>query len=133
MKTNTLQVLLLSVVILLSVSCNSNNKNTANNKTASAIENREVDKNLIAGSWEDTSQAALHFTLFKDGTARSDNMKTLLYKKWSVKGDQITFTIESIGNQESSIDEDTYTIEKITKDEMVLRKGEYISRYTRIE
>lgn len=130
-KTNTLQAILLMVGILLTASCNNDNKNSQNNKTTPAIENTDIEKDLIVGSWEDTSPAALHFTLLKDGTAHSDNMKTLLYKKWSVKGNQITFTIESIGNQTSFIDEDTYTIEKITKDELILKKGDYLSKYIR--
>lgn len=57
-KTNTLQAILLMVGILLTASCNNDNKNSQNNKTTPAIENTDIEKDLIVGSWEDTSPAA---------------------------------------------------------------------------
>ncbi|MCK9628570.1 MAG: lipocalin family protein [Bacteroidales bacterium] len=116
-KTKILQVLLLCACSLLSFSCDNHGKRTA------------IGQELLTGSWKDTSPSALHFTLFKDGTARSDNMKTLLYKNWSVKDNQITFTVESIGNGTSSTDKITYIVEKLTDKEMVLRSGESIYKY----
>ncbi len=59
------------------------------------------------------SEAALNFTLLADDTAKSDNMKTLLYKKWRVAGNNIIFTIESIGNHTSSTDDEVYEIIKL--------------------
>lgn len=58
-------------------------------------------------------------------------MKTLLYKSWSVNGNEITFTIESIGNGTSSIDVETYTIDQLTKDQLILSKGGYKPEYTK--
>ncbi|WP_084668426.1 lipocalin family protein [Arenibacter nanhaiticus] len=52
-----------------------------------------VDKELLVGSWKDSSEFALHFTLFKDGSASSDNMKTLLHRTWEVQENKITFTV----------------------------------------
>lgn len=90
---------------------------------------REINIELLPGSWEDTSPAALHFTLFQDGTARSDNMRTLLYKKWRVEEDQVIFTIESIGNGTSFTAEDTCIIQALTKDKLVLKKGTALRKY----
>ena len=130
-KTKTIHILFLIVGVLLLGSCKNDRKSTTNNEANSKIEESIVEKEFVVGSWEDTSKSALHFTLFKNGTARSDNMKTLLYKNWRVKGNQITFTIESIGNGTSSMDTVTYIIEKLTRDELILRKGNYLSEYTK--
>lgn len=91
----------------------------------------EYSKELLVGSWKDNSESALDFTLFEDGTAQSDNMKTMLYKSWKLDGNQVTFTIESIGNQTSSIDDQTYTIEKLTENELVLKDGTYVTEFTK--
>lgn len=128
--TKRIQTLFLIAGIVLLFSCNNaGDKNTANNKTK--LENQPIQQELLVGSWKDTSQSALDFTLFKNGTARSDNMKTLLYKRWNVKGNRITFTIESIGNGTTTTDNVTYIIEKLTDKELILRKGTYLSKYKR--
>ena len=129
--TKTIRTLYFIVGILILVSCKNDEKDAANNQPVAEIQNSIVEEQLLVGSWKDSSESALDFTLFKDGTARSDNMKTLLYKNWTVKGNQITFTIESIGNGMSFTDEETYTIEKLTKDDLILRKGTYLSEYTK--
>ena len=86
----------------------------------------------IEGSWHDNSHAALHFSLFKDGTARSDNMETLVYKNWRVDGQNIIFTIESRGNQISSIDEIVYQVYQIENDKLVLMRNGMTFSYTKI-
>ncbi|GGW39238.1 hypothetical protein GCM10007383_24960 [Arenibacter certesii] len=126
-----MHILFLIVGVLLLGSCKNDRKSTTKNEESSKIEESIVEKEFLVGSWKDTSKSALHFTIFKNGTARSDNMKTLLYKNWKVKGNQITFTIESLGNGTSSIDTVTYIIEKLTKDKLILRKGTYLSEYTK--
>ena len=128
-RTKTKQTLFLFIGILLFVSCKNDRKGTSSNKENSKIEISIVEKKLLIGSWKDTSKSALHFTLFKNGTARSDNMKTLLYKNWTVNRNQITFTVESIGNGTSSTDNVTYIIEKLTQNELILRKGMNLSEY----
>lgn len=136
LKTKTIQIILLVFVggVFLFSSCKDGKKSKPGKDIKSEIQSKEksdstIEKELLVGSWIDCSPAVLHFTLFEDGTARSDNMKTLLYKKWRVKGSQIVFTIESIGNKTSSVDDETYNIEKLTKDSLVLRRGEYLSKY----
>jgi len=92
--------------------------------------NHYYDKRFVS-SWLDTSEAKLNFTLLADGTAKSDNMTTLLYKKWRIEGDKIIFTIESIGNGSSSTDEEIYEIVKIDDKELILKQGSYKERYLR--
>jgi len=135
-KQTLFQILLFCFGLTLFVSCNGERKSKTGNEMNSEVKNENefdigIDKQLLVGSWKDTSESALHFTLFKDGSARSNNMKTLLYKNWRVNGRQITFTIESVGNGMSSTNEVTYTIDKLSKDKMVLRKGDYLSEYTK--
>lgn len=130
-KTQSTSILLLIIGILFTFSCKNENKGTSINNVNPEIEQTTIENDLLVGSWKDNSEAALDFTLLKDGSARSDNMKTLLYKKWSVNGDQITFIIESIGNGTSSTDTETYTIEKLNKDQLIIKKGDYQSEYTK--
>lgn len=135
-KTGLIRVfLLVCVVCFLDACINQINKsNTTKSKHVIPEEveqDQQVDLKLFVGAWEDSSEAALHFSLFEDGTARSDNMKTLLYKKWRVEKDKIVFTVESIGNGTSFFAEDTCVIESITKNEMILKKGEFRIEYKR--
>lgn len=130
-KTKNILNLLLVIGVLLLASCNTDNKSSTNNEPVTKVQNSLVEKELLTGSWKDNSESALDFTLFEDGTARSDNMKTLLYKKWNVEGNEITFTIESIGNGTTSTGDETYSIEKLTKTDLILRKGAQLSAYTK--
>ena len=86
-----------------------------------AVNSKTVNKNLLYGSWIDDSEAKLNFTINSNGTAKSDNMETLLYKSWKLNGNKITFTIESVGNHTSSVDEETYSIVSLDKNKMVLK------------
>ena len=67
----------------------------------------------------------------QDGTARSDNMKTLVYKQWRVEGNKLILTAETVGNGVSTEGETTYDIQTLTADKMILRNGELISEYVR--
>ena len=108
------------------------------------IKGYDVDGNLISledttvqikekliGSWLDTSERKLHFTLFKNGTAHSDNMKTLLYKKWKVDENRLIITAKSIGNKNSSVNDNIYEIILLNDNELVLKNGKLIERYVR--
>ncbi len=79
----------------------------------------------MIGSWLDSSKAALHFSMFEDGTARSDNMSTLLYEKWRLEGNKLILTAKSIGNKNSSVDDEVYEIKKLTDKKMILKNGDY--------
>ena len=93
--------------------------------------NCEIKEEQLIGSWLDTSESKLHFTLFKDGTARSDNMETLLYKKWRIEGNKLILTEESIGNGNTSIGDYEYEIVLLNDKELSLKKGKLIERYVK--
>ena len=86
---------------------------------------------LLIGSWKDKSSAALHFSLLSDGSARSDNMKTLLYQKWSVKGNKLTLTIKSIGNGNSSVSEEVFDIYKLDEESLILKQDNIVFEYSK--
>jgi hypothetical protein len=134
--TITISILILAIGILLLSSCKRGSNSSSGEGISLKIQTEKMDdsaiqEELLIGSWEDSSPAALHFSLFEDGTARSDNMQTLLYKKWKVNKNQIIFTIESIGNDTSSIENVPYEIEKLTKNKLILRNGEFLLHYTK--
>jgi len=86
---------------------------------------------LLIGSWKDKSSAALHFSLLSDGSARSDNMQTLLYQKWSVKGNKLTLTIKSIGNGNSSVSEEVFDIYKLDEESLILKQDNIVFEYSK--
>ena len=129
---NILTIVLVSGLFL--ISC----KNTKKNSDEDFTDQREteqkstIDTSYLIGSWEDQSEKALHFTLYIDGTAQSDNMATLLYQKWSVKGNQLYLVSKSIGNGSSSIDTTVYEIQKLNESQMILKRGDLILEYKKI-
>ena len=130
-KTKIIPITFLIFGLLLLGACKNDTKTTENKEVDSEHQKSEVENELLVGSWLDSSDAALHFTLFNDGTARSDNMKTLLYKNWKVQGNQISFIVESVGNRTSSMDTLAYNIEKLTETKLILKKDNYLSEYTK--
>lgn len=111
------------------VSCQNTKKETPANQSEIEKTNVEYTSSLIVGSWEDQSDQKLHFTLFSDGKAKSDNMATLLYKEWFIKDNQLFLVEESIGNKQSSIDTVSYIIEKLNDKELTLKNGELMMNY----
>lgn len=137
--TKIILVAFLASGILLFNSCKEGSKTVIDKSGNELIElktNNEkmasFDKNLLVGSWEDTSESALHFSLFADGTARSDNMKTLLYQSWRLENNKLVLTAKSIGNDTSSIDDEVYSVEELTENKMILKRGESIFEYHKI-
>lgn len=124
---------LLLVIGIIMISCN-NKKKTNNGNHQKTIEQKStINKELLIGSWNDQSSSALHFSLLLDGTAKSDNMETLLYQKWKVKGNQLYLTVKSIGNGNSSIDTEIYEIQKLDKNQMILKQGEFRFEYKKFD
>lgn len=62
--------------------------------------------------------------LEKGGKARSINMATLVYEGWECSGDRLILSGESIGNGTRGRFNDTLTIEKVTADSLILRRGD---------
>lgn len=117
---------ILFIGVILFSSCEGILAPKSEQQTVKAV---SIDDKDFIGSWRDSSVMGTNFTLFEDGTARSDNMKTVLYKEWRTVGNEITFTIESVVNGRSSSEKETYTIEKLTKNRMVLSKNGKLTEY----
>lgn len=130
--TRTILGLLLLGLISLGA-CKESKKAGEKNIKKDGVEKSEVlvNKQLLVGSWLDTSASQLHFSLLEDGAARSDNMATLLYQKWRLEGNKLILTVKSIGNGSSSIDEESYEIKTLTEEKLVLQNGDYAMEYTR--
>lgn len=116
------------------ISCVDNQKSSDEHSTnEKAIEQQStINRDFLIGSWKDQSTSALDFSLFADGSAKSDNMETLLYQKWSVENNQLYLVAKSIGNGTSSIDTGIYDIQKLDESQMTLKRGKLIFNYKKI-
>ena len=89
--------------------------------------------NSIVGNWVEPVPAIENniqgITLKKGGTASSINMATLQYEKWEQHGSRLLLYGKSIGNRMTFSFTDTFNIEKLTKEDMVLKKGELTIKY----
>ena len=118
---------------LLIISCQNANNDANKDHTDSKIEKSAVtDTSTLIGSWEDQSEKALHFTLNGDGTAQSDNMATLLYQQWSVKDNQLFLVAKSVGNKQTHIDTIVYSIQKLNDSELIIKQGDLILEYKKV-
>lgn len=102
-----------------------------------AISEAETSSDLLVGKWvepnpisEDDVQG---FELLEDGSAKSINMATLLYKGWSASDNQVTLIFESVGNQVSQTDTVTYEIIELDESKLVIKSGDLTESYTREE
>ena len=86
---------------------------------------------LLIGSWLDSSEAKLHFTLLENGIAKSDNMKTLVYKSWSVRNDSLFLKVKSIGNRTHFESIEAYKIDTLDSNTLVLHNKNFKMFYTR--
>lgn len=71
------------------------------------------------------------FTLEANGSASSINMATLKYEKWKKEGNLLLLSGISIGNHQSISFTDTLTVEQLTQDSLILKKGELVLRYSK--
>lgn len=67
--------------------------------------------------------------LEKGGKARSVNSATLLYEKWEQKGDTLILSGKSLGNGVIIDFSDSYVIEKLSDDELVLKNEDLTIKY----
>ena len=89
----------------------------------------------VAGTWlqpvpglPDMEQG---FTLSADGTASSVGMATPQYETWRQEGEQLIMTGRSIGNGQTIAFTDTFHVERLTPDSLVLKNGEQLLSYGR--
>ena len=89
----------------------------------------------IEGSWVQTISGMpgmqQGFTLETDGSAFSIHMATLKYEKWRKEGNLLFLSGVSIGNHQNISFTDTLTIEKLTQDSLILKKGKLFLRYSK--
>ena len=89
----------------------------------------------IEGSWVEPvpgiSNLKQGFTLEANGSASSINMATLKYEKWKKEGNLLLLSGISIGNHQSISFTDTLTVEQLTQDSLILKKGELVLRYSK--
>ncbi|WP_301221215.1 lipocalin family protein [Bacteroides caecimuris] len=71
-------------------------------------------------------------SLKTDGKASSINMATLQYEKWEQKDNLLILSGTSIGNHQTLSFTDTLKIEKLTKDSLIIRKGELVLKYSKV-
>lgn len=116
--------------VLLFTSCHNSSKESASDTSDTMVNQMSsIDTGLLIRSWKDQSKSALHFSLFSDGTAQSDNMKTLLYRHWILKNNQLYLIAESIGNGVSFVDTMVYDIEQLDENQLVLKQDDVTSTY----
>lgn len=129
-----LTILLLGSGLFLA-SCQNAQKdvNQASTDHAKREKSTTTDVSDLIGSWEDQSEKALHFTLYANGKAQSDNMSTLLYQQWGVKGGELFLVAKSIGNKQSSIDTIAYSIQELNDSLLTLKRGNLILKYKKSE
>lgn len=91
----------------------------------------------IEGAWiepipgmEDQTQG---IKLEADGKASSINMATLVYESWKKEGNQLILSGQSVGNGQTIAFSDTLEIENHTTDSLILKRGDYRTRYSRAE
>lgn len=71
------------------------------------------------------------FVLEEGGHASSINMATLSYKMWQQQDSLLILSGRSIGNRQTISFSDTLSIESLTRDSLILKKGKLTIRYTR--
>lgn len=71
------------------------------------------------------------FELKEGGEARSINMATLLYDRWTCEGGRLILTGESMGNGEMCPFTDTLRIESLTADSLIVNRGRMRIAYCR--
>lgn len=86
---------------------------------------------LLIGSWLDDNKAKLHFTLFENGKASSENMKTLIYKRWTTRNDSLFLTVKSIGNRTRFESIEAYKIDTLDANNLVLHNKNFKMSYSR--
>lgn len=69
----------------------------------------------------------------KNGKLESINMATLAYSTWEKNGNTLVLSGESIGNGVTIPFSDTYRIEKLDGNVLVLKDGDFTLSYTRMK
>lgn len=70
-------------------------------------------------------------SLEKDGKASSINSATLQYQSWTRQGDTLVLSGQSLGNGQTIDFVDSYRIEKLSDNELILKNDDMTINYTK--
>jgi hypothetical protein len=132
MTKNIVTISLISTLLLSS--CQQTTKQeTKNNENILPIKASET--NLLIGSWVEPNPINVDevqgININEDGTAKSINMSTLVYKKWWKENDKLALVSESIGNGLTIIDTTKFEIIKLNHKELEIKNKDYTIKYKR--
>jgi hypothetical protein len=93
------------------------------------------ETNLLIGSWVEPNPINANevqgIKINEDGTAKSINMSTLVYKKWWKENDKLALVFESVGNGLTIIDTTKFEIIKLNHNELEIKDNDYTIKYKR--
>lgn len=132
MTKNILTISLITTLIL--ASCQKTTKQeTKNNENI--LPSMISETNLLIGSWVEPNPINANevqgIKINEDGTAKSINMSTLVYKKWWKENDKLALVFESIGNGLTIIDTTKFEIIKLNHNELEIKDNDYTIKYKR--
>ena len=132
MTKNILTISLITTFIL--ASCQKTTKQeTKNNENI--LPSMISETNLLIGSWVEPNPINANeiqgIKINEDGTAKSINMSTLVYKKWWKENDKLALVFESVGNGLTIIDTTKFEIIKLNHNELEIKDNDYTIKYKR--
>ena len=132
MTKNILTISLITTLIL--ASCQKTTKQeTKNNENI--LPSMVSETNLLIGSWVEPNPINANevqgIKINEDGTAKSINMTTLVYKKWWKENDKLALVFESVGNGLTIIDTTKFEIIKLNHNELEIKDNDYTIKYKR--
>lgn len=132
MTKNILTISLITTLIL--ASCQKTTKQeTKNNENI--LPSMISETNLLIGSWVEPNPINANevqgIKINEDGTAKSINMSTLVYKKWWKENDKLALVFESVGNGLTIIDTTKFEIIKLNHNELEIKDNDYTIKYKR--
>jgi hypothetical protein len=132
MTKNILTISLITTLIL--ASCQKTTKQETKNDE-NILPSIVSETNLLIGSWVEPNPINANevqgIKINEDGTAKSINMSTLVYKKWWKENDKIALVFESIGNGLTIIDTTKFEIIKLNHYELEIKDNDYTIKYKR--
>lgn len=132
MTKNIFKISLLTTFIL--ASCQQTKKQEIKNDK-NILPSMTSEKNLLIGAWVEPNpineNEVQGIKINADGTAKSINMSTLVYKKWWKENDKLALVFESIGNGVTTIDTTKFEIIKLNDKELEVRDNNNTIKYKR--
>lgn len=132
MTKNILTISLITTFIL--ASCQKTTKQETKNDE-NILPSMVSETNLLIGSWVEPNPINANevqgIKINEDGTAKSINMSTLVYKKWWKENDKLALVFESIGNGLTIIDTTKFEIIKLNHNELEIKDNDYTIKYKR--